>query len=228
MYADVQREVQPEGDIETRLSEALEQDHRSGPSSDDDEVEKYSSGDSEDSSESSESDEDDTLFAVASEQAVTTGSGVSNVSTPSGVFRPVDTYYCKEGTYTSVYLSCGSYFRLCLLQTLLDGSTMTEAARIQLVAQATIASRVPRALWNGMQCMPGQQLLPGVFPSNYLLSKALTQQAKLNVRRIDCCVNGCRAFTRSYSKDTACHSCKQSRYDSRVRLIDRVQLLTTI
>lgn len=92
----------------------------------------------------------------------------------------------------------------------------TEKARIRLIGQATAATRMPRALWNAMQSMPGQDFEPSAFPSNYLLRKSLEEEAQLDVRYVDCCTNGCRAFTRSYSKDTYCHSCKQPRYHTNV------------
>ncbi|KAJ9111247.1 hypothetical protein QFC22_006547 [Naganishia vaughanmartiniae] len=61
---------------------------------------------------------------------------------------------------------------------------------------------MPRALWNSLQKMPSMDFPANAFPSDYVLGKALSQEAKLDIKYIDCCINGCRAFTRSYSKDT--------------------------
>lgn len=98
-------------------------------------------------------------------------------------------------------------------------SGSSDKAKIRLVGQATAATRMPRALWNAMQSMPAQNFASSAFPSNYLLRKALKDEAQLDVRYVDCCVNGCRAFTRSYSKDTICHSCQQPRYHANVRTV---------
>lgn len=84
-----------------------------------------------------------------------------------------------------------------------------------MVVQATAASKMSRALWNSLQCMPHHSFGPEHFPSDYLVSKRLDKEAQLQVRDVDMCVNGCRAFTGNYEKDTSC-SCGEARYDAQV------------
>jgi hypothetical protein len=93
---------------------------------------------------------------------------------------------------------------------------MSDEQRSALIAQATAASKMPRAVWNKLQTLPGHSFASGTFPSDYLLKKALSVEAKLDMKFIDCCINGCRAYTRSYENDTVCYSCLEPRYASDV------------
>lgn len=63
--------------------------------------------------------------------------------------------------------------------------------------------------------MPEQNFRSETFPSVYLLSKQLRQEAGIIPRYVDCCIHGCRAFTGPYADDTHCH-CGVARYDSKV------------
>lgn len=103
---------------------------------------------------------------------------------------------------------------------------LSDQERTNLIAQVTAASRMPRAVWNKLQSLPGQSFSSGTFPSDYLLRKALSKEAKLNTKLVDCCVNGCRAFTRSFENDTVCDSCLEARYASDVSQLVETQIHT--
>lgn len=77
--------------------------------------------------------------------------------------------------------------------------------------------------WDQLREISPDARLP--FPYNlsrWQLMHWLDKEAKLEIRRYDCCVNGCKAYTDGYEEASVCDSCDEPRYRYVSRLHARV------
>lgn len=67
--------------------------------------------------------------------------------------------------------------------------------------------------WDQLKEIAPDTPLPFPFDlSRWQLLHWLDLEAKLDLRRYDCCVNGCKAYTDGYEEATVCDSCDEPRF----------------
>ncbi|KAJ9094746.1 hypothetical protein QFC21_005904 [Naganishia friedmannii] len=88
----------------------------------------------------------------------------------------------------------------------------TEEERVKLVAQAILSTRLSQEDHNKLQRMPGTHFEEGTFISEHRIRQELNKETGLVATLIDCCANGCMAFTGTYSTGFHCVLCKRARW----------------
>jgi hypothetical protein len=96
---------------------------------------------------------------------------------------------------------------------------MGEDERLKLLAQAILSTRLTQADNDKLQTMPGAALEDDTFISEYRIRRELQKETGFEVKSVDCCWNGCMAFTGQYAEDHTCPLCKRLRWNT-VRLSD--------
>lgn len=88
----------------------------------------------------------------------------------------------------------------------------TEEERVKLVAQAILSTRLTQSDNDKLQNMPGTNFEEDTFISDYRIRAELTRETSLSPTLVDCCPNGCIAFTGRYVNESYCILCKRPRW----------------
>lgn len=99
----------------------------------------------------------------------------------------------------------------------------TEEGRVRLLAQAILSTRLTQEDNDKLQHMPCADIPEDTFISEFRIRQELRKQTNFVVKLVECCSNGCMAFTGQFIEYTRCMLCKRDRW-SIVRLLHSSRL----
>ncbi|KAJ9097791.1 hypothetical protein QFC19_006659 [Naganishia cerealis] len=118
--------------------------------------------------------------------------------------------YCKKKKHLGDCALIRSYL---LYSSLFPVSRrMSEDERVKLVAQAILSTRMTQSDNDKLQNMPGTEFEEDTFLSEFRIRRELEKETNLQGQHIDCCGNGCIAFTGPYKDWESCPLCQRSRW----------------
>jgi hypothetical protein len=88
----------------------------------------------------------------------------------------------------------------------------TEEERVSLVAQAILSTRLSQDDNDKLQNMPGTDFEEDTFISEFRIRRELEKETELTARLVDCCANGCMAFTGKYADRDRCVLCNRPQW----------------